>query len=67
MIRRESVSSQLRDMALAPIECDVPDRWSLSDYRAAIALRDELDLPWWRQVRRSPPRSAAAAVARFGR
>jgi len=46
------------------MECDVPDRWSLAEYRAVLELREELDVPWWRRLRRAPPRSPAAAAAR---
>lgn len=59
MLRGETVSERVRDQALAPLECDVPDRWSLAEYRTAVELRAELELPWWRRLRRTPRRAPA--------
>ena len=33
--RHEAVSQQLREQAVATLECDVPIGWSLEDWRAA--------------------------------
>ena len=42
MLRSDTVSERIRDQALAPLECDVPDRWSLAEYRSAVELKESL-------------------------
>jgi hypothetical protein len=46
-------TSLVRDQAIAPVECDVPDGWSLEDWRSVRGLaREVVDAPaapWWRR------------------
>ena len=68
MLRGAAMSDVVREQALSPVECDIPDRWSVDEYRQALALgaatapeeRSRPRLP--RALRRSP----AAALARSG-
>jgi hypothetical protein len=59
--RQEDVSEQVRDQALSPVDCDVPDGWSLEDWRTVRGLAREITeepaTPWWRRLLRAPRRS----------
>jgi len=47
---QESLSDRLREQALSPVESDVPERWSLNEYRLAVELRAQLEPRWWRRL-----------------
>ena len=55
--REEAVSQQLRDQAVATLECDVPIGWSLDEWRTARGLAreviEERPAPWWRRPLRA--------------
>jgi hypothetical protein len=63
MLHEGEVSRQVRDQAVLTVECDVPDGWSLEDWRRvrglAHELTAELDAPWWRRLRRASRRDTA--------
>ena len=54
---QEAVSQQVRDQAVATIECDVPAGWSLDEWRSVRGLARELagerSGPWWRRPLRA--------------
>ena len=56
MLHQGEVSQQVRDQAVATLECDVPDGWSLDEWRTARELArevaPELEAPRWRLRRR---------------
>jgi hypothetical protein len=66
--RQEAVSEDLRDQAVATLECDVPLGWSLDEWRTVRGLAREVttepEARWRRLLRRASRRSRAAAVAR---
>jgi hypothetical protein len=51
--RQEAVSEQVRDQAVATLECDVPVGWSLDDWRTVRELAREVTedraAAWWRR------------------
>jgi hypothetical protein len=53
----EAVSQQVREQALATLECDVPVGWSLEDWRTVRGLAREVtedpSAPWWRRSLRA--------------
>ena len=55
--REEAVSHQLREQAVATLECDVPIGWSLEDWRTVRGLArevtEERSAPWWRRPLRA--------------
>jgi hypothetical protein len=58
MIQREDAAShQLREQAVATLECDVPIGWSLEDWRTVRGLArevtEERSAPWWRRPLRA--------------
>ena len=60
MIQQEAVSQQLREQAVATLECDVPVGWSLDEWRAVRGMaRDVVGerAPWWRKLSRASRRS----------
>ena len=63
MLGQQDVSEQVRDQALAPVECDVPVGWSLDDWRTVRGLAREVTREpggqWWRRMRPASRRSAA--------
>jgi hypothetical protein len=59
MLEQQEVSEQVRDQALAPVECDVPLGWSLDDWRTVRGLAREVTsepAPWWRRLPAAPRR-----------
>ena len=59
MLGQQEVSEQVRDQALAPVECDVPLGWSLDDWRTVRGLAREVTrepVPWWRRLGTAPRR-----------
>jgi hypothetical protein len=68
MIQHEAVSEQLRDQAVATLECDVPVGWSLDDWRTVRGLASEVtrepEARLWRRLLRASRRSRGGAVAR---
>ena len=54
---QEGVSQQVREQAVATLECDVPSGWSLDDWRTvrglARELTEERPAPWWRRSLRA--------------
>ena len=54
---QEGVSQQIRDQAVATLECDVPVGWSLDEWRTVRGLArevtDERAAPWWRRPLRA--------------
>jgi hypothetical protein len=58
--QQDAVSEQLRDQAVATVECDVPVGWSLEEWRTVRGLaRDvtrETTPPLWRRLLRAPRR-----------
>jgi hypothetical protein len=57
MLKPGEVSEQVREQAIAPVECDVPVGWSLDEWRAVRGMaRDvtrESQVHWWRRLRGS--------------
>jgi hypothetical protein len=57
------VSRQVRDASVLTVECDVPDGWSLDEWRRVRGLAQELttepEAPWWRRLRRGSRRGIA--------
>ena len=55
--RQEAVSEQVRDQAVATLECDVPAGWSLDEWRTVRGLAREVTEdraePWWRRPLRA--------------
>jgi hypothetical protein len=45
MLRGGVVSERIREQGLAAIECDIPDRWSISEYRKAMAIGESSRAP----------------------
>jgi uncharacterized protein YbdZ (MbtH family) len=68
MLTEQDLSEQVRNQALAPVECDVPVGWSLEDWRTVRGLAREITTepaaPWWRRLRPASRRSRAGAGAR---
>jgi len=65
---QDDVSEQVRDHALATMECDVPVGWSLDDWRRVRGLAREVIRepapPWWRRLLRASRRSREGAALR---
>jgi hypothetical protein len=60
MIQQDTVSEQVREQAVATVQCDVPAGWSLDEWRAVRGMaRDVVGerTPWWRRLSRVPGRS----------
>ena len=38
MLGESAVSERIRGAALSDVECDIPDRWSIAEYRRALAI-----------------------------
>jgi hypothetical protein len=38
MLRGGVVSERVREQGLSAMECDIPDRWSIAEYRRALAI-----------------------------
>ena len=60
MIQQDAVSEQLREQAVATVECDVPAGWSLDEWRAVRGMaRDVIGerAPLWRRLARVSRRS----------
>jgi hypothetical protein len=60
MIQQDAVSEQLREQAVATVQCDVPARWSLDEWRAVRGMARDVfgeRAPWWRRLLRVPRRS----------
>ena len=56
MIQQDAVSEQLREQAVATVECDVPAGWSLDEWRAVRGMAREVIQergPWWRKLSRT--------------
>jgi hypothetical protein len=69
MLRGTAMTERVRDQALAPLECDIPDRWSVDEYRQALALAATTfeGSPRFRRLRalrRSPALATARSAAR---
>jgi hypothetical protein len=60
------VAERVRDQGLAPVECDIPDRWSIAEYQKALAIAAATAPDRPSPLRRLPGlrRSHAAAGAR---
>ena len=54
---QEAVSQQVREQAVATLECDVPVGWSLDEWRTVRGLAREVTgervAPWWRRPLRA--------------
>jgi hypothetical protein len=60
MIQQDAVSEQVREQAVATLECDVPAGWSLDEWRAVRGMaRDVVGerARWWRRLSRASRRS----------
>jgi hypothetical protein len=57
MLRQDEVSEQVREQAIAPVECDVPVGWSLDEWRAVRGMARDVtrvsQVRWWRRLRGS--------------
>jgi hypothetical protein len=66
--RQDAMSEELRDHAVATLECDVPVGWSLDEWRTVRSLAREVTtesgVRWRRLLRPASRRSPAAAAAR---
>ena len=38
MLGETAVSARICNEALSDVECDIPDRWSITEYRRALAI-----------------------------
>jgi hypothetical protein len=59
MIQQDAVSEQLREQAVATVECDVPAGWSLDEWRVVRGMaRDVIGErgSWWRRRPRTSRR-----------
>jgi hypothetical protein len=60
MLKPGEVSEQVRDQAIAPVECDVPVGWSLDEWRAVRGMARDVTgvshVHWWRRLRGSARR-----------
>jgi len=60
MVQQDIVSEQVREQAVATVECDVPAGWSLDEWRAVRGMvRDVIEErgPWWRRLSRTSRRA----------
>jgi hypothetical protein len=60
MIQQDAVSEQVREQAVATVQCDVPVGWSLDDWRAVRGMARDVGgerARWWRRLLRAPRRS----------
>jgi hypothetical protein len=60
MIQQDAVSNQVREQAVATVECDVPVGWSLEEWRAVRGMARDVvgeQAPWWRRLSRASRRS----------
>jgi hypothetical protein len=60
MIQQDAVSEQVREQAVATVECDVPVGWSLDEWRAVRGMARDVAgerAPWWRRLPRASRRS----------
>jgi hypothetical protein len=56
MIQQDAVSNQVREQAVATVECDVPVGWSLEEWRAVRGMARDVvgeQPPWWRRMSRA--------------
>jgi hypothetical protein len=56
MLQQLDVSQQVREQSVATLECDVPDGWSLDEWRTVRGLAREVtteDRPRWGVLRRA--------------
>jgi hypothetical protein len=63
MIQQDAVSEQVREQAVATVQCDVPAGWSLDEWRAVRGLAREVvgeRAPWWRRLSRVSRRSRSS-------
>jgi hypothetical protein len=67
MTQQEAVMQQVREQAVAPVECDVPVGWSLDDWRTVRGMARDVIADGgparWRLLARLRARRAAVAVA----
>jgi hypothetical protein len=60
MIQPDAISEQLREQAVATVQCDVPVGWSLDEWRTVRGMaRDVVGerARWWRRLPRASRRS----------
>jgi hypothetical protein len=62
MTKQEAFMEQVREQAVAPVECDVPVGWSLDDWRRVRGLArevvDDRRPRLWRRLSRRRPATA---------